>query len=169
MDKFNAEDMKDHRTVALALMVNDKYLFSINLKHRMITFPVGKVRDDETLKQGLRREISEELGVDLKAYCRESFYGLPCYFEPTLVHTYMKQYDFTGKTVNVETNIFLLTDAPMLESMLLKIRNAEPKKCGGIFYARTEDAIHMARSLNLKIADCVMEYLRWAQTLEHQH
>ena len=168
MNKFNSEDMKDHRTAALALMVNDKYLFSINLKHRMITFPIGKVHDDETLEQGLRREIVEELGVDLRAYCREPFYGSAYCFEPTLVHTYMKQYDFTGKSVNVETNIFLLTDVPMLESMLLKIRNAEPEKCGGIFYTRIEDAIHMARSLNLKIADCVMEYLRWTQTLDNQ-
>ena len=168
MSKFNDEDMKDHRTVALALMVNNMYLFSINLKHRMITFPIGKVRDDETLEQGLRREISEELGVDFKAYCRESFYGVPIYTDPTLVHTYKKQYDFTGKPVNVETNIFLLTDVPTLESMLLRIRNAEPGKCGGIFYTRIEDALHMARSLNLKIADCVMEYIRWTQTLEHQ-
>ena len=168
MCKFNDEDMKDHRTVALALNVNDKYLFSINLKHRMITFPIGKVRDDETLEQGLRREISEELGVDLKAYCRESFYGLPNYSEPMLVHTYTKKYDFTGKPVNVETNIFLLTEVPMLEAMLLKIRNAEPGKCGGIFCARIEDAIHMARSLNLKIADCVMEYLRWTQTSDNR-
>ena len=168
MNKFNAEDMKDHRTVALALMVNDKYLFSINLKHRMITFPIGKVRDDETLEQGLRREIVEELGVDYKAYCRDSFHGLPLYTDPTLVHTYTKQYDFTGKPVNVETNIFLLHDVPMLESMLLRIRNAEPDKCGGIFYTRIEDAIHMAHSLKLKIADCVMEYIRWAQTLDNQ-
>ena len=168
MNKFNAEDMKDHRTAALALMVNDKYLFSINLKHHMITFPIGKVHDDETLEQGLRREISEELGVDFKAYCREPFYVLPNYSEPMLVHTYTKKYDFTGKPVNVETNIFLLTEVPMLESMLLKIRNAEPEKCGGIFYTRIEDAIHMARNLNLKIADCVMEYLRWTRTLDSQ-
>ena len=168
MNKFNAEDMKDHRTVALALMIKDKYLFSINLKHRMITFPIGKVRDDETLEQGLRREIAEELGVDYKAYCRDSYLGLPCFTDPTLVHTYTKQYDFVGKPVNVETNIFLLLDVELLESMLLKIRNAEPEKCGGIFYARIEDAIHMARSLNLKIADCVMEYLKCTQTLGNQ-
>ena len=168
MSKFNDEDMKDHRTVALALLCNDKYLFSINLKHRMITFPIGKVRDDETLEQGLRREIVEELGVDYKAYCSESFHGFPNYADPTLVHTYKKQYDFTGKPVNVETNIFLLTEVPMLESMLLKIRNAEPGKCGGIFYTRIEDAIHMARSLNLTIADCVMEYLRWTRMTTHQ-
>lgn len=167
MGKFNAEDMKDHRTVALALMVKDTYLFSINLKHHMITFPIGKVRDGETLEEGLRREIAEELGVDYKAYCRDSVYGLPNYSDPTLVHTYVKQYDFTGKPVNVETNIFLLLDMEVFESMLLKIKNAEPEKCGGIFYARIEDAIHMARSLNLKIADCVMEYLR-CMTLDNQ-
>lgn len=168
MNKFNAEDLKDHRTAALVLMVNDKYLFSINLKHRMITFPIGKVHDDETIEQGLRREIVEELGVDLKAYCRDSFYGLPNYSDPTLVHTYTKEYDFAGKPVNIETNIFLLTGVRMMESMLSRIRNAEPEKCGGIFYTRIEDAIHMARNLNLKIADCVMEYLRWTQTLDNQ-
>ena len=168
MSKFNAEDMKDHRTVALALMVNDKYLFSINLKHRMITFPIGKVRDDETLEEGLRREIYEELGVDYKEYCRDSYLGLPCFTDPTLVHTYARQYDFTGKPVNVKTSIFLLKDVSVFGSMLLAIRNAEPEKCGGIFYTSIEDAIHMARSLNLKIADCVMEYLRWTQTPGNQ-
>ena len=169
MNKFNAEDMKDHRTAALALMVNDKYLFSINLKHHMITFPIGKVRDNETLEQGLRREIVEELGVDLKAYCRDPYPGLPNYTDPMLVHTYTKEYDFAGKPVNIETNIFLLMNTRVPETMLLEIRNTEPEKCGGIFYTRIEDAIHMARSLNLKIADCVMEYLQWTQRPVDRH
>ena len=153
---FNSEDMHDHRTVALAARLHglpcdrfaeDKYLFSINLKHRMITFPIGKCRPNEGLVDGLIREMQEELGVEIRAkdinnqpYC-----------------TFTKPYSFTGTPVKVETNVFCVADG-YGDWLCKTATNNETAKCGGIFFATIPNAIDIARSTGLKIADCVMFY-----------
>ena len=153
---FNSEDYQDHRTVALAVGTDrcchtkfgeNRYLFSINLKHRMVTFPIGKCRPNEGLVDGLIREIHEELGFMLHV-SEPEFPNEPyCKFT--------KVYDFTGQPVKVETNVFLITGG-YGEHICHRAVNKEPEKCGGLFIATIDDAINIAKTTGLLIADCVM-------------
>lgn len=153
---FNSEDYQDHRTVALAARLHglpcdrfaeDKYLFSINFKHMMVTFPIGKCRPNEWLVDGLIREMQEELGVMLQVaefpnepYCK-----------------FTKVYDFAGTPVKIETNVFLIT-GDYGKYICYRAMNKEPEKCGGLFIATLDEAINLAKSTGLKIADCVTFY-----------
>lgn len=153
-NQFNNEDMHDHRTVALAASVSvlprqpigeSRFLFSINLKHRMVTFPIGKCRPNEGLVDGLIREIHEEIGVMLESneipnepYCK-----------------FTKVYDFTGQPVKIETNVFFI-EGDYGDHICNRAVNKEPEKCGGLFIATIDDAINIAKTSGLLIADCVM-------------
>ena len=162
---FNSEDYQDHRTVALAARLHglpcdrfaeDKYLFSINLKHRMITFPIGKCRPNEGLVDGLIREMHEELGFMLHV-SEPEFPNEPyCKFT--------KVYDFTGQPVKIETNVFLITGG-YGEHICHMAVNKDPEKCGGLFIATIDDAINIAKTTGLLIADCVM-YFRQCRMVE---
>ena len=153
---FNSEDYQDHRTVALAASMSglpheaygeSKFLFSINLKHRMITFPIGKCHPNEGLVDGLIREMHEEIGVMLRStditnepYCK-----------------FTKVYDFTGQPVRIETNVFAIGGG-LGDWICKRAENKEPAKCGGIFLATLDNAINIAKTTGLKIADCVMYF-----------
>lgn len=162
---FNSEDYQDHRTVALAVGTDkcyyhkfeeNRYLFSINLKHGMITFPIGKCHSDENLVEGLIREVHEEIGVMLKTH-EDEFPNEPyCKFT--------KVYDFTGTPVRIETNVFLITGGYGEHICHLAV-NKEPEKCGGLFMATFDDAISIAKSTGLMIADCVT-YFRQCKMAE---
>ena len=152
--EFNSEDMHDHRTCALAVATDrcfrdvfdeNRYLFSINLKHKMVTFPIGKCHSDECLVDGLIREIHEEIGVMLESneipnepYCK-----------------FTKVYDFTGTPVKIETNVFFI-EGDYGDHICNRAVNKEPEKCGGLFIATIDDAINIAKTSGLLIADCVM-------------
>ena len=168
---YNEEDLHDHRTVALAArlvhppytakpMTENKFLFSINLKHRMITFPIGKCHADESLLEGLAREMQEELGLDL-AGLTENF------SENKPVVTFTNEYDFTGKNVKIETNVFFI-DYPIGEWICLNAQNMEPDKCGGIFVATVGDVQQMCKVLDLKMADCVSAFPWYATSIEQK-
>ena len=168
---YNEEDLHDHRTVALAArlvhtshivksMTESKFLFSINLKHRMITFPIGKCHADESLLEGLAREMQEELGLNLAGLMEYS-----SDIKPTV--TFTNEYDFTGKNVKIETNVFFV-DYPIGEWICHNAKNMEPDKCGGIFIATVGDVQQMCKVLNLKMADCVSAFSWYATTIEQK-
>lgn len=162
MNKFNAEDYRDHRTVALAARARglpvsrfseEKYLFSINLKHRMVTFPIGKCRPNEGLIDGLIREMKEELAVTIETYNVVT--------GPEFKFT--KSYSFTGQPVMVETNVFRI-DGEEGHWICSQAKNNEPAKCGGLFLATLRDASSIAQTCGLVLADCVMEFYNFHRT-----
>ena len=151
--QFSQEDLHDHRTVALAARLRgpanvrpleDKWLFSINLKHRMVTFPIGKCGPNEGLVDGLIREMYEELGVTIHTsdISENDYY---CNFTNI--------YDFGGVPVRISTYVYMLACGPGICKTAI---NREPHKCGGLFLATFQEASHMAKSLGLKLADCVI-------------
>ena len=154
--QFNNEDMRNHRTVALVATDEgfpqykfgpSRYLFSINLKHRMVTFPIGKCHPNEGLADGLIRETLEELGLKLNT---NDITKEPCC-------SFTKIYDFTGTPVEIETNLFRIKGGDG-DWICRRAVNREPDKCGGIFIATLDDAINIAKSTGLQIADCVTFY-----------
>lgn len=150
--KFNDEDKVDHRTVALLATCDKKWLLSINLKHHMLTLPIGKVHPNESLWQGLCREMWEELGFKLEDIYRGS--------QPNslaaLKTKFKKTYDFDGTPVNVETFVFHIdSDECYSNGIWLQSENREPEKCGGLMWVNRDDIRRIAESTGLLLADCV--------------
>lgn len=162
--KFNDEDKVDHRTVALLATHDDKWLLSINLKHHMLTLPIGKVHPNESLWQGLCREMREELGIKLE----HIFKGV----QPnttTLKTKFKKIYDFDGTPVNVETFVYHIDrDICFSDGIWLLAKNHEPKKCGGLMWVDRDDIRRIAESTGLMLADCVDAALN-ADTVQINH
>lgn len=95
--------------------------------------------------EGLNREMYEEIGTMLR--------GTNIHVKPCCKFT--KVYDFTGQPVKIETNVFFAGGS--LGSWICnRAENKEPTKCGGIFLATIDDAINIAKTTGLLIADCVM-------------
>lgn len=149
--KFSDEDKVDHRTVALLATCNKKWLLSINLKHHMLTLPIGKVHPNESLWQGLCREMWEELGFKLQ----DIFIGSPP--NTTVLKTrFKKVYDFDGIPVNVETFVYHIdSDECYSNGIWLQAENREPEKCGGLMWVNRDDIRRIAESTGLMLADCI--------------
>jgi len=149
--QFNDEDKVDHRTVALLATCDKKWLLSINLKHHMLTLPIGKVHPNESPWQGLCREMWEELGFKLE----HIFIG--CQPGATALKTkFKKVYDFDGIPVNVETFVYHIdSDECYSNGIWLQSENREPEKCGGLMWVNRDDIRRIAESTGLMLADCV--------------
>ena len=146
--EFNDEDKVDHRAVALLATCNKKWLLSINLKHHMLTLPIGKVHPNESLLEGLCREMREELGIRLGYMYRPSSIILKTRFRKT--------YDFDGTQVDVETFVFHVDRAELYANGIWSVaENREPEKCGGLMWVNRDDIRRIAKSTGLMLADCV--------------
>lgn len=147
--QFNNEDKVDHRTVALLATHASKWLLSINLKHHMLTLPIGKVHEDESLYKGLCREMWEELGINIEHML----------FNPSnlvLRTQFRKTYNFDGKLVNVETFVFHIDSNECVpDNIWFQAKNREPEKCGGLMWVNRDDIRRIAESTGLMLADCV--------------
>ena len=150
--KFNDEDKVDHRTVALLATCDKKWLLSINLKHHMLTLPIGKVHPNESLWQGLCREMWEELGFKLE----HIYMGSQPNSLAALKTKFKKTYDFDGIPVNIETFVFHIdSDECYSNGIWLQAENREPEKCGGLMWVNRDDIRSIAESTGLMLADCV--------------
>lgn len=149
--QFSDEDKVDHRTVALLATCDKKWLLSINLKHHMLTLPIGKVHPNESLWQGLCREMWEELGFKLEHIFRGCQTGTT-----TLKTKFKKTYDFDGTPVNIETFVFHIdSDECYSSGIWLQAENREPEKCGGLMWVNRDDIRRIAESTGLMLADCL--------------
>lgn len=149
--QFNDEDKVDHRTVALLATCDKKWLLSINLKHHMLTLPIGKVHPNESPWQGLCREMWEELGFKLEHIFRGCQPGAT-----SLKTKFKKVYDFNGIPVNVETFVYHIdSDECYSNGIWLQAENREPEKCGGLMWVNRDDIRRIAESTGLMLADCV--------------
>ena len=147
--QFNDEDKVDHQTVALLATCDKKWFLSINLKHHMLTLPIGKVHPNESLCEGLCREMWEELGIKLD----DIHLGWP---NITLKTRFKKTYNFDGTPVNVETFVYHIdSDECDSNGIWMQAENHEPEKCGGLMWVNRDDIRRIAESTGLMLADCV--------------
>lgn len=162
----NEEDLRPHDTVALLIHCRNNVLVSWNRKHSMLTLPVGKVRENESLVDACAREMKEELGVTLQDT------GHP---EAKFVHVtnFTAEYEFAheGKvlTVPVHTYVFTISFGdfmnefangnPNMANLVAKIHNNEKDKCGGIFWASMFDIASLVDTFKWTFADCLQKGL----------
>lgn len=79
MIKYNSEDLKNHDGVAGVIKNKEgKILMLDHVKFNFWTIPVGKVKEDETVIEGLEVEMFEEIGITIKE-CREVVTGSNTY------------------------------------------------------------------------------------------
>lgn len=93
MIKYNSEDLKNHDGVAGVIKNSEgKILMLDHVKFDFWTIPVGKVKEDETVIEGLEVEMFEEIGINILE-CKE-------------VVTGSKVYDRDGSKVEVVFHIY---------------------------------------------------------------
>lgn len=103
---YNQEDLKDHHGVA-AVIKNDKgeILMQEHVKYGFWTIPVGKVRDDQSVEEGLRQEILEESNLAIEEYkeliTRDYFYEREGYKVKVISHLF-EILKYSGELKNVE-------------------------------------------------------------------
>lgn len=94
--KFNSEDLHDHLGLGCIFLSDDKrkILLLDHVKFNFFTIPIGKVKYNETVVQGLKVEMSEELGVKLIKFHK--------------VDVNTNNFDRNGKTIKVTQHVFLV-------------------------------------------------------------
>lgn len=65
--KYNDEDIIDHHgVVAVIKNKKEEILMQKHLKYEFWTLPVGKVKHNQTIEEGLKQEILEECNLIIK-------------------------------------------------------------------------------------------------------
>lgn len=63
---YNQEDLQSHRGVAAVIKNKQgKVLVQDHIKYGFWTIPIGKVKQDETVAEGLKTEMKEELDIEV--------------------------------------------------------------------------------------------------------
>lgn len=100
-DNIEPKDINEKTTRARAILINsnDEVLmcYSNGLQH--YEFPGGHLEDNETLQEGLKREIIEETGINIDNEKIEPFYA---------IKYYCKNYRDSGKNRLVEIYYFVV-------------------------------------------------------------
>lgn len=67
MVNYNQEDLKDHHGIVAIIKNNyGEILIQEHVKYGFWTIPVGKVKDTQTIEQGLKEELSEECNIQIE-------------------------------------------------------------------------------------------------------
>lgn len=106
---YNSEDVVSHHGVA-AIIKNQRgeILMQEHTKYGFWTIPVGKVKDEQSIEEGLRQEIFEECNIQLKE------------FKEITVRSYT--YTREGNDVLVISHLFEVLDYEG------EVKNNEPQK-----------------------------------------
>ena len=139
----NKEDKKPHDTVVTIFSRYDKekteieYLILAHKKHNQLTFPIGKVKEDQSIAEAMLVENREELGVDIENYME--------------LLQFQREYEIDGKTIPDKVHIFKIVKYNGTP------KNVESEKHEWIKWM-TREQIEKAQR---KIADCVTRYFAW--------
>jgi len=134
--QYNEDDLRTkHDGIAAVIMKGDKILMMDHVKFNFWTIPVGKVDENQSVEDGFKMEIGEELGIKPIKYKE--------------IHKFVKRYKRESKMVTVTSHIFLI------EKWTGTIRNNEPKKHRSIKWM-TVDEIKKQR----EISDATKEALK---------
>ena len=126
--RFNKQDLKDHIGVGGLVIINDKILIMKHNKFNTLAIPMGKCEDDESPLEGLKREMKEELDIDVK--------------DATLIKRKEFEVD-RGQIIKINNYLFLIN---RIEG---KIKNLEPKKHEWIKMIDIEDFINIESNTQL--------------------
>lgn len=128
---YNAGDLRPkHDAIAAIMKRGDTLLMLDHVKFNFWTIPIGKVEPLQTVVQGLKQELKEEVNV------------IPISFKE--VGTFQKTYRRENINVKITTYIF------MVHSWRGTIKNMEPKKHRSLKWMTLEqlESLKKARKLS---------------------
>ena len=88
-DNIKESDVEEIVIRVKAVIINSKNELMLGYCDNTYQFPGGHLEENETLEEGLIREVKEETGIDIKDYDLEPFEKITCY---------TNNYRNTGKT-----------------------------------------------------------------------
>ncbi len=65
-DNLNENDIDETVIRVKALLINSNNEIALGYCHKTYQFPGGHLEENETLEEGLKREVKEETGIDIK-------------------------------------------------------------------------------------------------------
>ena len=65
-DNLKENDIDETVIRVKALLINSKNEITLGYCHKTYQFPGGHLEENETLEEGLKREVKEETGIDIK-------------------------------------------------------------------------------------------------------
>lgn len=132
---FNEEDLKDHDAIAAVIRNKEgQYLMLHHKKYNFWTFPIGKVKPNQSIQDALREEVREECGIDVITFRK--------------IWHFSKKYERKNYLININTHIF------EINSYKGKVNNEEPDKHSDLKWFSI-DEIKTLES----ISDSTREYL----------
>lgn len=137
--KFNSEDLQDHHGIAAVIIDNrGRILMQDHVKYNFWTIPVGKVKHDETVEEGLTVELKEELDI------------VPTkYYE---LFTTKRSYEREGKMVTVTQHVFFISEYKGT------VKNNEPEKHRSIKWMYPDEIMHKPA-----LSDATKDYLEYVK------
>lgn len=107
--KYNSEDLTSHHGIAVIIKnENKEILMQEHIKYGFWTIPVGKIKNNQTVENGLKEEILEECNIEVKKN------------KELIVRNY--PYIRNGKNITVTGHLFEVLE------YIGEIKNNEPQK-----------------------------------------
>jgi 8-oxo-dGTP pyrophosphatase MutT (NUDIX family) len=107
--QYNEGDLRPKHDAIAALMIKDKKILMLDhVKYNFWTIPIGKVEPKQTIEQGLKQELKEEVNITPTDYKQ--------------IGDFKKSYMREGKKVTIHAYIFVIN------KWQGSVRNNEPKK-----------------------------------------
>ena len=110
-DKLKKEQINDRVIRVKAILINKNKEILLAKAFGTVQFPGGHLQDEETLKDGLTREIKEETGITLKEV-GEPFFG---------IKYLLKDYPVVGNNRSIEIYYFYVYTNQVYK-ILLKVQ-----------------------------------------------
>ena len=138
--KYNAGDLRPiHDAIGAIIEQNGKYLMMDHVKFNFWTIPIGKVEPMQTIEQGLKQELKEEINIIPVKYIE--------------VGKFTKKYKRDKILVTVISHVF------KVDSWRGTIKNNEPKKHRSIKWMTKEEIVKLTKAK--KVSDNVIQALKW--------
>jgi len=106
--QFNKEDLKDFKSIGAIIIQKGKVLMMDHVKFNFWTIPIGKVKTNESVIEGLKNEVKEELDIVVIDY--------------KLLNIWKRTFLWHGKKVKTENYLF------KINKWNGRIKNNEPHK-----------------------------------------
>jgi ADP-ribose pyrophosphatase YjhB (NUDIX family) len=117
--QYTEEDLQDFQSIGSVIIKDKKILMMDHVKFNFWTVPIGKVKKDETVEEGLKVEVKEELNIDITKF--------------KLLTIWKKIYNWRGQRIKTENFLYLI------EKFRGSIKNNEPKKHRSIKYMSIDE------------------------------
>jgi ADP-ribose pyrophosphatase YjhB (NUDIX family) len=117
--QYTKGDLEDYTAIGAIFIKDKKILMMDHVKFNFWTVPIGKAEKNETVIQALKKEMKEELNINVLKF--------------KLITIWKKTFINAGKRIKTENYLYLV------ENYSGTMRNNEPKKHRSIKYMTIDE------------------------------